>query len=236
ALARSHRCGNRARLCHVTRNPVQGLGITIRHVEGHKGQFFLRTVTAGPAERAGVCYGDKLIWINGVAVANLTFSALNKMSASSCIKHRVPVVPDLAECLGLAHRPRTLRLEQGPDGYGFLLRQERLATQRKGIDELNIKDYVAPGGSGQRAGLQGWEAIVEVDGQNVKDRSLEEVGALIKGGSSPLRLLVASAMELRKNGIQQKMKAPTTMPRVLAALCSERLICPPAPLPLDAPP
>ncbi|KAG7279761.1 hypothetical protein CRUP_021377 [Coryphaenoides rupestris] len=294
ALARSHRCGNRARLCHVTRNPVQGLGITIRHVEVPD-RHTLSTSSS-------LCCYD--VSITRHRIGNLFSTTTTIESASSCIKHRVPVVPDLAECLGLAHRPRTLRLEQGPDGYGFLLRQERLATQRKagspaeeaGMEDGELvlavngvametaehkhvvrkiresgqsvtlttislpgRDYyrqlglspllfydedlketqsgpkdprnsiscaeprlcvldrepagfgfhlccvqerpgtfisqVAPGGSGQRAGLQGWEAIVEVDGQNVKDRSLEEVGALIKGGSSPLRLLVVERTE-----------------------------------------
>jgi hypothetical protein len=41
--------------------------------------YYLSTLTAGPAERAGVRNGDKLIWVNGVTVANLTFSALNKI-------------------------------------------------------------------------------------------------------------------------------------------------------------
>lgn len=44
ALARSHRGENqdhKARLCHVTRNPVQGLGITIRHVHGTVNTFTL---------------------------------------------------------------------------------------------------------------------------------------------------------------------------------------------------
>ncbi|CAL8350147.1 unnamed protein product [Lota lota] len=332
AVARSHRGDNqdhKARLCHVTRNPVQGLGITIRHVQGQKGQYFLSTLTAGPAERAGVRNGDKLIWVNGVTVANLTFSALNKIfkrssiyvtllvmdreSESSCIKRRIPVVPDLAQCLGLAHRPKTMHLVQGPDGYGFLLRQEKLSVsgrivhllreveagspaeeagmedgdmmlaingeavenmehelivqriresgQRVSLTTITLKgrDYyrqldlspllfydedikeaqngpddvrnllsssgprlcvldreaagfgfhlccvqdkpgtfisqVASGGSGQRAGLLGGDAIVEVDGQNVEDRSLEEVGTLIKGGLTPLKLLVVERTE-----------------------------------------
>ncbi|KAK0135193.1 Na(+)/H(+) exchange regulatory cofactor NHE-RF3 [Merluccius polli] len=334
-VARSHRgenCVHKARLCHVTRNPVQGLGLTIRHIEGNKGQYFLSTVIAGPAERAGIRNGDKLIWVNGVTVANLTFSALNKIfkrssiyvtllvmdreSESSCIKRRIPVVPDLAECLSLAHRPKTMHLVQGPDGYGFLLRLEKLgglerivhllreveagspaeqagmtdgelllavngeATEtaehehivqkirdsgrRVSLTTISVRgrDYyrkldlspllfydedikeaqngsscpedrrnilssssprlcvldrdaagfgfhlccvqdkpgsfigqVAPGGSGQRAGLLVGEAIVEVDGQNVEDRCLEEVGTLIKGGLSPLKLLVVARPE-----------------------------------------
>uniref|UniRef100_A0A8C4ZDV2 PDZ domain-containing protein n=1 Tax=Gadus morhua TaxID=8049 RepID=A0A8C4ZDV2_GADMO len=342
-VARSNRGDNhdhKARLCHVTRNPVQGLGITIRHVQGQKGMYYLSTLTAGPAERAGVRNGDKLIWVNGVTVANLTFSALNKIfkrssihvtllvidreSESVCIKRRIPVVADLAECLSLAHRPKTMDLVQGPDGYGFLLRQEKLRVSGRivhllreveagspaaqaGVEDgdlvlaingeavetaahelivhkiresgqsvslttitLKGRDYyrqldlspllfydedikeaqngpddrgnllyptgprlcvldreavgfgfnlccapdkpgtfigqVASGGSGQRAGLLRGDAIVEVDGQNVEDRSLEEVGALVKAGLTTLKLLVRERTEgehLGRNGPQE---------------------------------
>ncbi|CAL8360097.1 unnamed protein product [Merluccius merluccius] len=177
---------------------------------------------------------------------------MDRESESSCIKRRIPVVPDLAECLSLAHRPKTMHLVQGPDGYGFLLRLEKLgglerivhllreveagspaeqagmtdgelllavngeATEtaehehivqkirdsgrRVSLTTISVRgrDYyrkVAPGGSGQRAGLLVGEAIVEVDGQNVEDRCLEEVGTLIKGGLSPLKLLVVARPE-----------------------------------------
>ncbi|KAJ3590186.1 hypothetical protein NHX12_008140 [Muraenolepis orangiensis] len=184
AVAREHSGENRchkARLCHVTRNPVQGLGITIRHVEGHKGQYFLSTVTAGPAERAGVCNGDKLIWVNGVMVANLTFSALNKIfkkssvyvtllvmdreSESSCVKRRIPVVPDLAVCLSLAHRPRTMRLVQGPDGYGFLLRQEKLSASGRIVHLLR---EVEAGSPSAEAGMEDGELVLAVNGEAVE--------------------------------------------------------------------
>lgn len=46
---------------------------------GQKGQYMVSsTVPDGPAERAGVCTGDRLIWINGFLVSTLTHSTLSK--------------------------------------------------------------------------------------------------------------------------------------------------------------
>lgn len=39
----------------------------------------LSTVSEGPATRAGVRSGDRLVWINGAMVSTLTHSAISKM-------------------------------------------------------------------------------------------------------------------------------------------------------------
>ena len=46
---------------------------------GEKGRFSVGLVHGGAAERAGVCRGDRLIWMNGAAVSDLTHSALTRM-------------------------------------------------------------------------------------------------------------------------------------------------------------
>ena len=58
----------------------------------------------------------------------MTLLVIDRESESACLKQRIPVVADLAECLSLAHRPKTTHLVQGLDGYGFLLRQEKLSV------------------------------------------------------------------------------------------------------------
>lgn len=46
---------------------------------GERGRYRLNPVTDGPAERAGVQNGDRLIWINGARIAALGYAALSKM-------------------------------------------------------------------------------------------------------------------------------------------------------------
>lgn len=47
---------------------------------GRKGRGFrVSLVRGGTAERAGVCKGDLLVWMNGAAVSDLTRAALSRM-------------------------------------------------------------------------------------------------------------------------------------------------------------
>lgn len=95
------------RLCHITRDPVSGLGINFTPVEGkvitgsrtskvpneghsvktasplccagEKGRFSVNLISGGAAEKAGVRRGDLLVWMDGAAVSDLTHAALSLM-------------------------------------------------------------------------------------------------------------------------------------------------------------
>ncbi|XP_061103962.1 NHERF family PDZ scaffold protein 4b [Conger conger] len=189
ALTRDHRgqdCA-RPRLCHITRDPGTGMGISIVVVDGERGKYSVSTAPGGPAERAGVQKGDHLVWINGAVASELTQSAINKMvkrcgnhltvlvidseSEQSYARRRMPILPAMAGTHNLPHRPLRLHLVQGPDGYGFLLRQEKSASGR--IDHrLREVDAESPA---EKAGIQDGDALLAVNGEAVESMEHDDI-------------------------------------------------------------
>uniref|UniRef100_A0A3P8YEE4 PDZ domain-containing protein n=1 Tax=Esox lucius TaxID=8010 RepID=A0A3P8YEE4_ESOLU len=178
---------SRPRLCHITRDPGLGLGISISPIEGQKGGYVLSTVRDGPAERAGVRDGDRLVWINGAVVSTLTFSALNKMvkkcsahvtilvidseSEASYTRRKLPILPIMAGSHNLPHRPNTLHLVQDSDGYGFLLRQEKMPSGRV----AHLLREVDVGSPAEQAGMQDGDLLLAVNGQPSESMEHEEI-------------------------------------------------------------
>ncbi|XP_056140321.1 NHERF family PDZ scaffold protein 4b [Lampris incognitus] len=190
ALIRTHRKAENCkppRLCHITRDPASGLGISFTPVEGEKGRFSVSLATGGPAERAGVCKGDQLVWMNGATVSDLTYSALSKMvkkcgdhmtvlvidsnSEKNYIQQRMPILPVMAAPCNLPHTPRKLRLALGPEGYGFLLRQEKTPPGHS----AHVLRLVDRGSPAERAGIQEGELLLEVNGDSVESLEHEEI-------------------------------------------------------------
>uniref|UniRef100_A0A8C4TDN9 PDZ domain containing 3a n=1 Tax=Erpetoichthys calabaricus TaxID=27687 RepID=A0A8C4TDN9_ERPCA len=137
------------RLCYITADVNASFGFSIQPTEGmFLPEVILNTTVDGPAEAAGVQNGDRLIWIDGTDVSDLTRSALNKMvrkchnhvallvidsaSEESYTRRGITIVPAMAKPSNLPHFPHKLFLTQGPEGYGFLLRQERTSAGRIG--------------------------------------------------------------------------------------------------------
>ncbi|XP_034540533.1 PDZ domain containing 3b isoform X2 [Notolabrus celidotus] len=183
---------NPPRLCHIRKDPVSGLGINFIPVEGEKGCFSVSLVAGGTAAKAGVCKGDRLVWMNGAAVSDLTHSALSRMlkkcgdhitilvidseSEKSYIKQRMPILPSMAVPHNLPHRARKLHLVCGPGGYGFLLRLERTPSGRK----YHVLREMDSGSSAERAGMKDGEILLEVNGESVESLDHDEIVNRVK--------------------------------------------------------
>uniref|UniRef100_A0A3Q3KX60 PDZ domain-containing protein n=1 Tax=Mastacembelus armatus TaxID=205130 RepID=A0A3Q3KX60_9TELE len=178
---------SRPRLCHISKHPVHGLGMTI--TEGTNMTLLSLTVTDGPAEKAGVCTGDRLTWINGVLVSTLTHSALSRIvwksgdsvtvlvidreSEFSYLKRKMPILPVVAECRSPPYTSKTMHLVKGPDGYGFLLRQEKLAG-------INVLREVDAGSPAEGAGMKDGDLLLAVNEEPVESMEHEDIVKKIK--------------------------------------------------------
>ncbi|XP_041667474.1 Na(+)/H(+) exchange regulatory cofactor NHE-RF4-like isoform X2 [Cheilinus undulatus] len=179
---------SKPRLCHISRDPELGLGMSVVSAEGQRGQFSVSTVSDGPAERAGVRTGDRLIWINGVMTSTLTHSSLSRTvkkggasvtvvvidgdSESCYIRRKVPILPVLSECCSLPFTAKTMSLQKGWDGYGFLLRQERLAGSRRIVHVLREVDAGSPA---EGAGMEDGDLLLAVNGEHVESAEHEDI-------------------------------------------------------------
>lgn len=107
--------------------------------------FFTTEVTPGlVAHRAGVQLNDRLLEINGENVEDASHDQVVekiRLSASSLMlllvdeeteehykNKRVKIGSWLATVKHLPHKPRIVSLTKGPDGYGFVLREEAKLT------------------------------------------------------------------------------------------------------------
>ncbi|XP_060743575.1 Na(+)/H(+) exchange regulatory cofactor NHE-RF3 [Tachysurus vachellii] len=206
ALSRDHRgegCA-RPRLCHIIRDPGIGLGLSISLIAGERGKYYLSPVSDGPAERAGVQAGDHLLSINGVLVSKLTHSALMKMvkkcgeyitilvvdsrSEESYKRRRLPILPAFASSHNLPYRPKTIHLIQGPQGYGFLLRQEKLTTG----NIAHLLREVDPCSPAEAAGMEDGDLLLAVNGEQVEQAEHEDIVNRIRRSGQQVTLTTIS--------------------------------------------
>lgn len=191
------------RLCHISRDPVSGLGVNFTALEGEKGRFSVSVIAGGAADKAGVRKGDRLVWMDGAMVSDLTHSALTRMmkkcsditilvidseSEKTYMQKKMPILPSMAVPHKLPHRARRLHLVSGPDGFSFLLHVEMTTSGRK----HHVLRNVDSGGTADKAGMKNGELLLEVNGESVEKLQHEKVVDLMRISGKQVSLTTIS--------------------------------------------
>ncbi|XP_040339222.1 Na(+)/H(+) exchange regulatory cofactor NHE-RF4 isoform X1 [Herpailurus yagouaroundi] len=191
--------GVRPRLCHIVKDEG-GFGFSVTY--SYQAPFWLVLSTGGAAERAGVPPGARLLEVNGVSVEKFTYNQLSRKLWQSgeqvtllvagpeveeqCRQLGMPLAAPLAEGWALPTKPRSLHLQKGPRGFGFLLREE------KGLDGQpgQFLWEVDPGLPAEKAGMQAGDRLVAVAGESVEGLGHEETVSRIRAQGSSVSLTV----------------------------------------------
>ncbi|KAG9482578.1 hypothetical protein GDO78_011322, partial [Eleutherodactylus coqui] len=192
----------RPKLCLV-RNEGKGFGFTASTTGGVRGTFQLTVEDGAAAQKVGVPQGARLIEVNGESVVSFTMSQLTKrlqQSGSRVVllvlepsawgiyeSHGVTPSIAFAETSSLPYRPRKLHLVRCPQGYGFLLRQEKcVGREGQFLRELD------PGLPAEVAGMREGDRLLGVNGQSVEALQHEDIVRLIQESGNQVTLLVIS--------------------------------------------
>uniref|UniRef100_A0A3B4GXZ1 PDZ domain containing 3a n=1 Tax=Pundamilia nyererei TaxID=303518 RepID=A0A3B4GXZ1_9CICH len=190
---------SRPRLCHIQKQPTHGLGMTIVSVDGI--YFAVTIFIDGPAEKAGIFSGDRLIWINGLMVSTLRYSVkksgdsvtvlvIDSDSESCYIRRKIPIMPVVAQSCSLPHKAKTMNLVKGSDGYGFLLRQEKLG--RLSAAQLIRIRKVDVGSPAQGAGMEEGDLLLAVNGEPIESMEHEDIVRKIRQSGDKVSLTAIS--------------------------------------------
>nr|XP_061797064.1 Na(+)/H(+) exchange regulatory cofactor NHE-RF4-like [Nerophis lumbriciformis] len=196
---------SRPRLYHIDWHQHYGLGMTIISAEGRKGHCILSVGAGGPAEKAGVTSGDRLVWMNGADTSNLTHVSINrslKKSADSVtvlvvdgeseslyMRRKMPILPVLAGHCHLPHSAKTMHLVKGPDGYGFLLRQEKFPETRQTVHVLREVDKESPA---EEAGMEDGDLLLAVNGEPVEFMEHDDIVKRVRKSGERVSLTAIS--------------------------------------------
>ncbi|XP_063797812.1 Na(+)/H(+) exchange regulatory cofactor NHE-RF4 [Pseudophryne corroboree] len=192
----------RPQLCLI-RNEGRGFGFTASATGGVRGTFLLTVEDGGSAQKAGVPQGARLLDVNGENIMSFTLSQLTKklQQNTSCVvllvlessalgvyeSHGVTPSIALADTSSLLYKTRKLHLVRGPQGYGFLLRQEKcLGGHGQFLRELD------PGLPAEDSGMREGDRLLAVNGQSVKGMEHEDIVSLIQNSGNQVTLLVIS--------------------------------------------
>ncbi|XP_024142708.1 Na(+)/H(+) exchange regulatory cofactor NHE-RF3 [Oryzias melastigma] len=186
------------KLCYLVKS-ASGFEFSLFSSNDEDGLFMTEVSPGGVAYKAGVRAKDRLLEVNGENVEDCTheqvvakikqagnaivFLLFDDNADKVCRSQYAKVGSRSATVKHLPHKPRIANLTKGPEGYGFMLREE---PQQAGHFIKDI-DRDSPAG---RAALKEMDRLVAVDGKEVDNCSHEQVVDMFRQSGGECCLLV----------------------------------------------
>ncbi|XP_041361778.1 protein scribble homolog [Gigantopelta aegis] len=209
----------------LVREPGQGLGISIAGGKGstpYKGDdesiFISRVTENGPATKAGILKGDRLISVNGIKLTEADhYDAVNVLKSSGnqieVIVGRERLIPNVKlpveQCEDHTHtniatvsfspEPETevygetikTTLKREASGLGFSIAGGRGSIPFKGDDNAIYISRIVEGGTAQKDGtIQVGDRIVSINDVDLSDARHDQAVALLTGLDPQIKLVV----------------------------------------------
>uniref|UniRef100_A0A3B4GSW1 PDZ domain containing 3a n=1 Tax=Pundamilia nyererei TaxID=303518 RepID=A0A3B4GSW1_9CICH len=217
------------RLCHLKRSEGQSFGF---HLCMYSQGFEITDLDPwSPAEHSGLKDGDRVLEVNEEYVVNMDFSRVKLMCVlcytecallSGVFGPQVKKSGDSVTVLVID--TKTMNLVKGSDGYGFLLRQEKLFVRPSEFVRALEVDVGSPA---QGAGMEEGDLLLAVNGEPIESMEHEDIVRKIRQSGDKVSKLFkcSSNVPVSQNFRAFSVESPMRLKEFLV-LCRQHMADP----------
>lgn len=192
------------RTCTVIKGTHEEHGFFLAIDRDRSGNIIRRIERGGPADRAGLRDGDRVLEINGNDATKMTHEQIVEAIKVSGNEFSFRVIDERSDDIKMKNKPYLFRIVKGKGGYGFYMWKD---------DEGHYVEDITLGSPADRAGLRSGDRIIEINSINIEKESHEDVFYRIKACHDVVNLLAVDHKTFtfyKKNNMQfSALKAET---------------------------
>jgi len=184
------------------KHDYEELGFFLAIDRDRNGNIIRRIERNGPADRAGMRDGDRILKINGINAEKWSHEKLVSEIIKAKNDFALTVIDERSDDARLKNRPFMFRIMKAKGGYGFYMWHD---TDGHYVENVTAKSPA------DKAGLRAGDRILEINGVNIEQENSEDVFYRIKACHNMVTLLAVDAKTfglIRKNRLSlDTMKA-----------------------------